>query len=96
MMVNSNKDFSVYINRLFQGAHNFFISPMRPSEHVKLFTKIDTLGLDATIEDEEQESDESEETSDVEAQLELFMAQGVEGLPTNTNMSGEEMSHMMR
>ena len=39
MLVNSNKDFSVYVNSMFQGAQNFYIAPMRPSEHVKLLAK---------------------------------------------------------
>ena len=47
MLANSNQDFSVYVNILFQGAHNFFISQIKPSEHVKMLARKDTLGLDA-------------------------------------------------
>jgi hypothetical protein len=67
MLVNSNKDFSVYVNRMFQGAHNLFMAPMRPSEHVNLLAKQDTYGLDATINDEEDEDDQSEVSENIEA-----------------------------
>ena len=77
MLVNSNQDFSVYINILFQGAHNLFMTQIKPSEHVKMLARADTLGLDAQIEDDETESLRSEEDSDVEAQLEAFMGQAI-------------------
>lgn len=76
MLANSNQDFSVYINILFQGAHNLFISQIKPSEHVKMTARADTLGLNAQIEND-TDSMQSEEESDVEAQLEAFMAQAI-------------------
>ena len=76
MLANSNQDFSVYINILFQGAHNLFISQIKPSEHVKMTAGADTLGLNAQIEND-TDSMQSEEESDVEAQLEAFMAQAI-------------------
>ena len=78
MLANSNQDFSVYINILFQGAHNLFISQVKPSEHVKMLARADTLGLDAQIEND-TDSLASEEDSDVEAQLEAFMGQALQG-----------------
>jgi hypothetical protein len=45
MLANSNQDFSVYINILFQGAHNLFMSQIKPSEHVKMLARADTLGI---------------------------------------------------
>ena len=66
MLANSNQDFSVYINIIFQGAHNLFISHIKPSEHVKMVARADTLGLNARI-DDETDSLQSEEESDVEA-----------------------------
>lgn len=76
MLANSNQDFSVYTNILFQGAHNLFISQIQPSEHVKMLARADTLGLDARIQDTESDSVRSDDDSDVEAQLEAFMGQG--------------------
>ena len=76
MLANSNQDFSVYINIIFQGAQNLFISHIKPSEHVKMVARSDTLGLNAQIEND-TDSIQSEEESDVEAQLEAFMAQAI-------------------
>lgn len=76
MLANSNQDFSVYVNILFQGAHNLFMSSIKPSEHVKMLARADTLGLDAQL-DNDTETDRSEDESDVEAQLEAFMAQAL-------------------
>ena len=66
MLATSNYAFSVYINIIFQGAHNLFISNIKPSEHVKMVARADTLGLNAHI-DNETDSLQSEEESDVEA-----------------------------
>lgn len=52
MLANSNQDFSVYINIIFQGAQNLFISHIKPSEHVKMVAHSDTLGLNAQIEND--------------------------------------------
>ena len=78
MLANSNQDFSVYINIIFQGAQNLFISHIKPSEHVKMMARADTLGLNAQV-DNDTDSLKSEEESDVEAQLEAFMAQAISG-----------------
>lgn len=77
MLANSNQDFSVYINILFQGAHNLFISKIKPSEHVRMLARADTLGVKAEIEQDSDDSLTSEEESDVEAQLEAFMGQAI-------------------
>lgn len=45
MLANSNQDFSVYINIMFQGAYNLFISQIKPSEHVRMLVRSDTLGV---------------------------------------------------
>lgn len=80
MLANSNQDFSVYINILFQGAQNLFISSIKPSQHVKVLARTDELGLDAQIDDPDSESaDQSEDQeSDIEAQLEAFMGQALQ------------------
>lgn len=52
MLANSNQDFSVYINILFQGAYNLFISQIKPSEHVKMTARVDTLGFNAQIDND--------------------------------------------
>ena len=53
------------------------------------------MGLDAAIDDEEDDSLNSEETSDIEAQLEHFLQQGLDGLPSIQGMSGEESAHFL-
>lgn len=77
MLANSNQDFSVYINILFQGAHNLFISQIQPSEHVKMLAKGDDLGLDVKIADSDSDSVQSSDDSDVETALEAFMGQAI-------------------
>ena len=92
MLANSNQDFSVYVNILFQGAHNFFISTIKPSEHVKVLARKDTLGLDAQIEDSETDSVASEQDSDIEGQLEAFMGQALQGQADNMKVRDSQMS----
>lgn len=75
MLANSNRDFSVYVNIIFQGAQNLFISQIKPSEHVKMVARKDNFGLNAQIENDTESM--SEEESDVEDQLEAFMAQAI-------------------
>ena len=48
--MNSNRNFSVYINELFQGAHKLFVTQIKTSEHLKLLAREDSLGLQTSIE----------------------------------------------
>ena len=68
MLANSNQDFSVYVNMLFQGAHKFFVTQVKSTEHAKLLARQDSLGLEASyIEHQEAQSDSVlDEESDLE------------------------------
>ena len=48
MLANSNQDFSVYVNILFQGAQKFFVTQIKSQEHAKLLARQDSLGLEAS------------------------------------------------
>ena len=74
----------MYINILFQGAQNLFISQLKTSQHVKVLARTDTLGLDAQIDEPDSSSSMSNddaEDSDIEAQLEAFMGQAFQPKP---------------
>jgi len=78
MLANSNQDFSVYIKMLFQGAHNLFVTRIKPSEHVRMLARADSLGIKAELDEADSDSSISDQDSDVEAQLESFMAQALQ------------------
>lgn len=46
MLCNSNQDFSVYINLLFQGAHKLYITRMPPNEREPLTNAISSGKVD--------------------------------------------------
>ena len=67
MLVNSNRNFSVYVNQLFQGAYKFFVTQIKTSEHLRLLAREDSLGLQTSIEQENSNSSMSDEDADFEA-----------------------------
>ena len=69
MLANSNQDFSIYVNILFQGVQKFFITQIKSPEHARLIAREDSLGIEASyMRQIDQQSDSVfDEESDLEA-----------------------------
>ena len=74
MLVNSNQDFSVYVNLLFQGAYNLFMTRFQTSQHVHLLARKDSFGVHVAPADSDDDiSMSSEDDFDLEGQLEAYI-----------------------